>query len=694
MAYADLLEDEVAQSQYLIVLKPRRRVTSFTLFSGSVYRAAFDYGECTSAWADGVALTQGSSAVLSAGEFWHDVANDFLYVRLSGGGDPDTVWLVAAFEVYCGTIDAHHYRVATDSTTRVVYWEPIVSKSPMFKATASDSEFGFNPVQSSSLVLNNAENIFERFLHDSSFNRAECIVYHWLGDLLTANVKRVLNGFTTNASLDPPKLTLKITDRVDQLSNEWRNAAGSLSFYDLATYPSLDPQSIGRAVRRVYGRVDGFEPVNVDYVIESPTTSDNRDWAVITGQTGLDQVSRTVPASPVSTTVRTYVNSVNGLNVGDSIWFDKASDEYAFVTAVGADYIEHAALSVACTTGDLVKRGFVGSVSIIQNEVEYVAHYNRDYTISTAMAGGISGFSFSTSLEANLSIPNTLSASDRVHCRVYGRRNDLTLGGPAFGSDDSRTDNMAHPAQVVLDILKGQLGVSESDINAAAFTAALTDQSSGVGLAIPERATSSEFPKLRDTLGVLTKSALFKLLINDDADWSIVTTKPLGAVTKTIADDEILRGSIGWDYDYSDVVSQVSIEYNAREVALTRSSEDTVSVASATSDMATYVHQASATLTQRSCWAYESEAQELADRMAFVMGERRGKVTLRTKNRFYATKLGDNIQVDLVSLPGFEYNGETVNSREHAVIEVERSKDQVTIKLDDRKGVEDNSGGW
>ena len=51
MAYLDLLEDESIDSQYLAVIKPRRRATGFTLFSGSVYRLLFEYGEVVECYA-------------------------------------------------------------------------------------------------------------------------------------------------------------------------------------------------------------------------------------------------------------------------------------------------------------------------------------------------------------------------------------------------------------------------------------------------------------------------------------------------------------------------------------------------------------------------------------------------------------------------------------------------------------------
>lgn len=695
MAYLDLLEDETVQSQYLVVLRPRRRVEGFTVFSGSVYVASFDFGEVVRAWDGLTELTQGSSSTLSSGQFWHDVTNSMLYVRLSGGGDPDSVWLTVAYEIYAATIDAHHNRIPTDSASRVVYFEPIVSKSNQIKQSTENALFGFSPVQSSNLNLINAEHLFERHLHDSSWNKAECLVYHWLDDLEVSNIKLVLNGLVLSYKLNPPSVELRVVDRIDALSQEWVHPSPQEAFFDSVVFPSIDRNAIGKPVRLVYGFItDGFVPVNISSVEENPTTSDNRTWVVCTGQSNLADVSSTVPASPASTTTRTYLTSVSGFNVDDSVWIDKATDEYVLVTAVGVNYIDHETLSVAATTGDTVKRAFVGKVTISQDNVEYIAKYGRDYTVTMSLAGTTSGFIFTTSMEANTGLPMTLRTIDRVYCRVYGPSNFVTLGGPAFGSNDTRTKNMAHPAQIVLDALKRHLGVTESEIDTASFTQALTDQSSGIGIAIPDGSFGTTFPKYKDVISQVLKSALAKLIIDADGKWSLLTVKPLGAVTKSIADDEILQKSIDWEYKYDDLVSQVTIEYAKREIGPSLSGTDLFSRVSTVSDISTFLHKSTATKTERSAWAYEAEAQELSGRLMFILGDRRGSVTLRTKNRFYTTKLGDNIEVQRTYLPGYSVDGITVFSREHAVSEVDKGRTQVTITLDDRKGVEDNSGGW
>lgn len=694
MAYLDLIEDENSQSQYLVVMRPRRRVEGFTLFSGSTYQASFDYGYVQRVEFDGVALTAGTSSSLSAGQYYYDQTANVFYVRLVSGLDPDTGWLVATYEIYAGTIDAHHNRIPTDSSSDVVYFEPIISKSNNIKQTTDNALFGFSPTQTSSLTLINAEHIFERHLHSSTWNKCDILVYHWLGDLEVANIKLVLNGLCLSIQYNPPNVSLRVVDRIDILNKDYAHPGGVDQLYTLVEFPELDSLYINKPIRFVYGRVDGFVPVNIDYLDQSPTTSDNRNWAVCSGQTNLADVVRTVAVSPSSTTTRTYLTSVDGLNIGDSVWFDKASDEYKIITDVGANYIDHFALSVACSPGDLVKRSFIGSVSIIQDDVEYTALYQRDYTITTALNSNASGFVFSSSLESNVGLPNTLKPNDKVYCRVYGPSNYVTLGGPSFGSNDSRTNNLAHPSQIVLDLLKRCLGVSESEVLAASFTQALIDQSSGIGISVPDDAGASKFPKYKDIISQILKSCLSKLIINSDGLWTMLTIKPLGTVSKTIGDDEILVDSPSWSYDYEEIISKVVVEYDAQETGPKTIVTQSVKTTSVDSSIGKYLHKTDNVKTERSLWIYEAEASELAQRLAFILGDRVGKLTVRAKNRFYTVSLGDNIEVQRVYLPGFDVDGETIFTREHGIAEIDKTRTQVTLTLDDRKGIEDNSGGW
>jgi hypothetical protein len=181
VAYSDLLEVENTPSQFLCVITPRRRETGFSVYSGSVYRKSFTYGYVSSVEVDGTELTSNTSTSLSAGEYYYDYENSYLYVRLSDSSNPDDSYCVVFYELYLATFDEHWYRDPLDDTTETVYFEPLIQKSPQIKLTTDDVFFGYMPSLTSSIKLSNAEHTLERHIYDSSFNRASIKIWNVLG---------------------------------------------------------------------------------------------------------------------------------------------------------------------------------------------------------------------------------------------------------------------------------------------------------------------------------------------------------------------------------------------------------------------------------------------------------------------------------------------------------------------------------
>lgn len=690
--YSDLINDETVQGHFLVVLKPRRKVTGFTVFSGSVYEIPFDYTNfVSSVTQDGVALTQAFSTSLSAGQYYYNDSLKKLYVRMTDSSNPSTKFVVATFEIYLGTYDAHWYRVPDDDSTQVVYFEPLIVNAPTIKDDISDTLFGIMPTQSSTLVLSNAEHTIEKWIYDSSLNQSDCDVYHVLGSIERIdldNVKLILKAIGSNIQYTQKNVSISLLNRTDELKPEWRNVGKS--FYALSDYPLLNPSFTNKPVRYVYGRVEGFVPVNVSFVSNQPTTSQNRDWAVIGEQTGLAEITRTVSASPASTTTRTYLGSTQGLAVGDTVKITGSITAYVLITNVvrtGSQYIEHAALGVAAVSGDVVHRGFVSSIVITQRGVRYQAMYLRDYTINLSMTGGISGFSFSTSLESNLSMPATLQGYDTVFCTVYGRVNDLTLGGPSFGANDAETGNLAHPVLVLYDMMKSKLGLGESRLNLTSFSSAYTS-TEAVSFAIPETAQGG-FQQFKNLILPLLQTFLGRLQIDSDLKWKLTEISPIsGAPDNTVEPEEILQGAFDYRFQTKDICSEIQVTYAKNEFDKSEKTENS------TSDTASFLHLVKTSKAFRSLHIREADAQVLADRIRFYLGERIGELSLTLKSRFFATELSDVIRVQRVKLPGFLFDADLVRERDFKVVQVEKGLKTVKLSLDDQKGIEDNEGSW
>lgn len=700
MSYATNLESEVIKSQFLAVIKPRKRMlhSTFALYSGSVYRVSHTLGPIIGVSVTGTALSAGSSASLSAGEYWFDTTNEYLYIRKSDSTAPGSSdYIIATYEIYVGTYDEHWYRIPTDNTSSQVYFDPRIVKSPVINQAASDLFFGYYPVKSTSITLANADHFFEGVLAEASFNKISVKMWHLLGDTDTANFRLVFSGTMGTVSYYQDTIDIQILDQSDILDQEYRHTSGT-SFFATSDFANLDPKFLGRPIRDVFGVVDGFVPVNVDYVESAPTTSDNRTWVVKKGQSNLGTITASVTTG--STATVTKVTSVDGICVGDTVYFNRVigTDEYLVVTAVdyGANTVTHAALSGgAMASGDSLVRYFVGRVDILQNGEIYTALYGRDYTAETGLANGTSGFSFSTSLETNLSMPETLSINDTVYCRVYGETNSETLSGSPFGSNDAEKGVLTHAPVILYKLLKTKLGLAESELNLTSFSNLQASVNDTVGFAVPATSTS-DFPLYKDLILDILQSIMARLGKDNDDLWTVSEVGPMGSVTKTIEDDEITRASVQYQFDYSDVINHVLVEYAFREVSnrANFSLEGSVSTISASSSLAQYLHARKRQRTVRSLHYDSAYATTLANRYAYALGERRGILTIESKNRFFDTMLGDVIRVSREKIPGYVYSEGTTRTEDFIVIETVKSLNKVTMILDDQKGIEDNSASW
>lgn len=680
MTYSTLIEQEGINSQYLIVIKPARNVTSWTLESTNVYRASFDYGYVSNISKNGVAQTLHTSKSLTSGKYYYDYSTDFIYVYST---NISSDFFTVEYELYLSTKDCHWYRDPLDTTSFEVYYNPYIIKEPRFKQTLSDSIIGYMPTQKSSLQLNNAEHWAEYHFYDSSLSNKDCLIYHWIGDLDVSNISLIAKTKMSNLKYSFDQVSINVSDNNDIFSKEWRNP--DVDFFNTTTFPLLDPRDEGRPVRYVYGMAEGVTLTNISYKKDDPTTSDNRTWAVRSDGGNICGFTGTCGGG-THTATKTYLTSVSGLTLGDRCKFDRVSgiDEYKEITGISyaSNYIEHSTLSGgAMANGDSVNRGTIGYIDIEQSGATFKLYYGRDWTESTS--NGLLTVVFPSGLEAGLGMA-TLKATEKITARVYGKKNNVTKNSIAFGTNSSKYGNLTNPAVILFEILKTRLGLAEADIELADFDTLSSDIGAReIGFAIPF-GDDKKFPKFKDIIVKIIQSTLIKLYYNFNKNWTAEALKVLGTSDFDIEKDEILSGSISYDIDYSDILSDIVIEYRIPDNG--ESQKETAS-----STTAKYLHGVSKSDNFETVLLNDTDALNLAQKYAAIFGDRKGLMTISSKNRFFASNISDIINVTLEKLMGFSYTEGMENSKKFYVLEIDKGLRSVNITLDDNKGLEDNS---
>lgn len=375
------------------------------------------------------------------------------------------------------------------------------------------------------------------------------------------------------------------------------------------------------------------------------------------------------------------------------------SNNYVIVTAVnrtGSQYVDHNQVTRTANSSETVTRSYVGNVSLTVDGIVYPLFLGRDYRNYSDAGSNTVGFSFISDMGGSkkLSLPRTWTSADLVFCRVYGPRNTTTLGGSGFGGNSTETDNLTNPIVIITELLKRNLGLAESQINTATLTSLESAITSQIGFSIPQT-QGAAFGSFKDILSKIGASELLSFYINDDnlVDINQITVAVTG---KTIEDDELLLDSYSNTYSYKDIISDVFVEYKPSEVDRLNqaSSQLNYQAVQKTSNNAKWLHLQTKQRTFSSLHIYQSDAEDLATRLIAIYGDRQGRAKISVKNRFFDTQMGDSITLNLEKLPGFEYVSGTLRSRSHKVIGWDKSLNNISITLDDQKGIEDNSGDF
>jgi hypothetical protein len=402
---------------------------------------------------------------------------------------------------------------------------------------------------------------------------------------------------------------------------------------------------------------------------------------------------------PAATATRTYLSpDARGITVGDTIWFDgpPGVDTYVIVTAVDPlfAYIDHTTNAPTAAAGKPALRSFIGNVKIIQDNIIFTALYGRDYTETISLAGNTSGFVFTTSMESNLGMPRTLSPNDKVYCKVYGKKNNVFKNAILFGGDDSETKNLTHPTVILWNIMKDYIPISEADMNGPAFQDVYNaNTTEAVGFSIPDT-NSDSFPTFKDLIIKLLKTQLSKLFLDNEGKWYLGLVEPVISSNKSTDSSEILNGSVSYEFNYDDISSDIVIEYAKREQIDEAKSGGGTTKFTVVSNNAKFLHDVNKQFNYESLHFREFDAEILANRIKFIMGERSGVINFNGKNKFFDSLIGDVIEIMRTKLPGFAFSIDELRTRDFVINQISKSLKSVNIRLDDQKGIEDNSSSW
>lgn len=697
MTYATNLLKDNLKNDVMIIMKPRRRLTPWTLDSGSVYKSSCAFN-VIAVERNGTALTEGSSTALSAGQWYYDFDNQMLYVRKSDSTAPGSSdWIVATVEIFVSTHERIWYRIPDSSSARSVQFFGVVKTPPAIRKTRAQQILGFYPVETTGLTCVNDPNLFQDIIWDGSFNDAEIVVYHVAGEESVSNIAKVLTGKMGNFTFSDSEISFTIYDGSITLDEEF-SPIGGTKYYPNGT-AGIDPEFAGKPIRTFFGQVFGVRPVNIDYNAAAPSTSNNRVWALCSGD--ISGYAKDFPVTAINTLSTPEISVANAqyMESGDVVWIEDTAD--------GSDSYGHQVTNVNYSTGRLtispagsganlnlnsVIRKSPWDIALLKNGNDHHRLvYGRDFTLTNAAYGTIA-FVLTSTCEANLGVATIDPVADKFYVTMAGRIANLTLGGSPFGAYATHKTFYTNGIMALYDIVKTYFGLTESEIDTASFTSAYASVTATVGFGVPYLG-QDRFPTYKELISDLLSSLLLSAQFDENGKFSI---KPLAKITtadESINSDDIKVGSWQYEMNYQESGGVKYIGRNQEYVFHFGSNtlytyEDYLGEDVTQSNAAQYLHK-----TRTYQTFYSLSADGITDKLLSIFAERIGRVRVELNGQFFENEINDSVQVTRAKMPGFAYDPDTLRSRNFRIVEIQKELGKVVVVLDDQKGIDD-SGVW
>jgi len=702
MTYALETEKQTNKSIFLVRLLAGFWDADVTwlLYSGSIYYIPWTFSE---------ELTEGYTLGASKDSLAVDeyiIENGFLYYRFSGA--PGFA-LPISFYIYLASSALYFHKVPTDSASGVTYFPSYVLRAPTFTQSIENLQDGFFEITASGLQINNADHWFNKYLHHHvSFNRRAINVWHMLGENEVNNVKPVFRGFSGDISYSENEIGIRTYFEVSELDKQILPDSFDFRYTESNSniFPNtaqVEPTRKDIFINEVYGFCRNIPATNISYE-KIETTSNNRTWGVCAGGSGRDAIGiwkiATVKASPSSNVNNTFVVDASGIQIGDTVWFDKGTTEYRQVINIDHlnNIVSHASLSVACVGGDLIKVARVGQLTVVHEGISYLCMFKRDYNTPEPGASlKHTAIEFVSNFESNVGMPTPLSVNDLVLAEhVYGTMERATINAVPFGDLDNEYGTNSKSESLIYLMLRNA-GINESDINTSTFTDLQSDIDNNFlcGFRNPTE-TAGEPVTFKEVITKLLISSTTFLYFDNDLKWSIGRLKPFSynsAIDTKADSNNIINGSLSILFKYSDIFSSTIVKHSFREIGIfeQRAQWERIEIQG---DVAVLLHFAPKSKEIESYLLDRSQAGTLCGRMQSFYDHRRAIVSINGFFGFFQNVINSTIRIERDDMPGFDYVAGNLRTIDLKVVGIAKNSNGITLSLNDLKGIQQNPGDF
>lgn len=263
-SYNEFKQQVSSEKIALAILEASQRLVAFTLHSGSIFKKEnFDVAVISSLTDFGEKLNQVSSleSVIS-NTFYNDRDNRTLYFQLSDNADPVSKFIVLTRKIFLSNLPVilpHDLNEGFE-----VYFEPQIQSTSSFGVEIDVVNDQTNAIEGSgSLSVYNDNDFWKQNFDKLTFDNQNCFIYSYNRELPANQAKLLFKGKVESKTYGSSKIVFKLKDLISELRNsiQLRN----VEELGLRNRPNLNAAK----QRMIFGRVEGFRPINLDEFVNS-----------------------------------------------------------------------------------------------------------------------------------------------------------------------------------------------------------------------------------------------------------------------------------------------------------------------------------------------------------------------------------------------------------------------------------------
>lgn len=719
LTFADVIQEQSSQRFFMVRLTPARNIGSMlTSVGGGVYQMSWSR-PVARLERNGMALTKVSS--VSADDDWsYDEALGVIQVKLaSAPSDTSNIICLFFYLFMTSGLGLLANENPMDSATPIRLWEPRIQTPPVIKQSIRNALSGIFSIDDSSVTLANGDSYFGQFLADTdSFSEKDADIWAAVRTTNANNpeFERIYRGKAKGLTIGSSGCSITLYDSFSRLSQPCYmgdDPAQCIVQQVSASWPSADPNAVGRVVPYFIGRFSRYQtrplpPLYGSLKLDTGAmpeafcssydqavgTTTNRTWVL--GRVSADGLrSWSMPGAPTgvfsngqfsifSFTTSAFDAVSADITIGDlvKISYPALTDYYGRIvridSRVGISPTFHSEITVqtnATSTPAWITASSVSftaltdpAIIISDGSNDYVAFPGVDYTTTlTTTTGGnkLISISFNSDFETNRTL--WVDGGDSTWTPGLGTL-DPGQHHVFFRIRPSVTNYGKHG-----DVLKQIMTLVGLMPLATTFTAADSTLPVNLAMQIPAFDESSYgayldyVQKILDsTLGILA------LDTSDEVNYSL-----LSAPSSSDNTDANVLGGLAVTIDYQDIVSQI-IAYNPHNSSAAAISASPSPSETRSSLVAQYLHGIVNSMQ------FVHVLETITDRIDMILAarsNRKATYSFDVASKFLDAKIGDDTLLKHQFLLGSDL------TRAAKIFSLDKSASRVSVQACDLLGV-------